>query len=77
MKKKLYLTILLLFFSLLVQAQNQKFSVKSFEPHPTDMTASSLEGKRIDQNNEVAALIKTATTETGFNFEAGALGVVL
>ena len=76
MKKNLYLTILLLFFGLLVQAQNQKFSVKSFDAAPMDMTASSLDGKRIDQNNEVAALIKIVTTETGFNFEAGALGVV-
>ena len=54
----------------------QTISVKSFQALPTDMTAGSLEGKRIDQNNEVCALIKIVTTQTGFIFEAGALGIV-
>lgn len=54
----------------------QDISVKSFQALPMDMTASSLEGKRIDQNNEVAALIKIVTSQTGFTFEAGALGIV-
>lgn len=54
----------------------QSISVKSFQPLVGDMTTTSAEGKRIDQNNEVAALIKIVTTETGFTFEAGALGIV-
>ena len=54
----------------------QSISVKSFQALPTDMTASSLEGKRIDQNGEVAALIKVMTTEKGFVFEGGSLGIV-
>ncbi len=54
----------------------QSISVKSFQALPTDMTASSLEGKRIDQNGDVAALIKVMTTEKGFVFEGGSLGIV-
>ncbi len=55
---------------------SQNISVKSFQPLPYDGTASSLEGKRIDQNGQVAALIKVMTTETGFVFEGGRLGIV-
>lgn len=40
------------------------------------MTASSIEGKRIDQNGDVAALIRVVTPEKGFVFEGGTLGVV-
>ena len=40
------------------------------------MTTTSAEGKRIDQNGEVAALIKVVTPETGFVFEGGTLGIV-
>lgn len=57
-------------------ASAQSITVKSFKPLPMDLTASSLEGKRIDQNGEVAALIKVVTTQTGFTFEGGTLGIV-
>ena len=68
---------LLSFLLLTVLAANtQNISVKSFRALPMDMTASSLEGKRIDQNGQVAALIKVMTTETGFVFEGGTLGIV-
>ena len=56
--------------------QAQSISVKSFRPLVGDMTTTSVEGKRIDQNGEVAALIKVMTTETGFVFEGGTLGIV-
>lgn len=72
--KKLSLLIIILSFGLLAQAQS--ISVKTFRALPTDMTASSLEGKRIDQNGDVAALIKVVTTQTGFTFEGGTLGIV-
>lgn len=72
--KKFCFTIFLLFFGLLALSQN--ISVKSFKALPMDMTASSLNGKRIDQNGDVAALIKIVTTETGFTFEGGTLGIV-
>lgn len=57
-------------------AQDNNIQVKSFRMLEGDMTTTSQEGKRLDQNNEVAALIKIVTTETGFTFEAGALGIV-
>ena len=72
--KKLFFTLFFVFFGLLIQAQS--ISVKSFQALPTDMTASSIEGKRIDQNGQVAALIKVVTNETGFVFEGGTLGIV-
>ena len=68
--------ILSLFFLSLYSASSQNISVKSFLPLPYDGAASSLNGKRIDQNGEVAALIKVVTTETGFTFEGGRLGIV-
>lgn len=57
-------------------AMAQSISVKSFKALPMDLTASSLEGKRIDQNGDVAALIKVVTNATGFVFEGGTLGIV-
>ena len=68
--------LLIFFFVSIYGGFAQSISVKSFQALPMDMSASSLEGKRIDQNGEVAALIKIVTTETGFTFEAGALGIV-
>ena len=61
---------------LTVGALAQNISVKSFQPLPMDMTATSLEGKRLDQNGKAAALLKVVTAETGFTFEGGKLGVV-
>ena len=73
MKKLAILTFLLFAFT---AAFAQSISVKSFKALPMDLTASSLEGKRVDQNGDVAALIKVVTTETGFVFEGGTLGIV-
>lgn len=73
MRKKLLFLLLLLSSSLLLDAQ---IMVKSFIALESDMTASSLEGRRVDQNGEKAALIKVVTTETGFVFEGGSLGIV-
>ena len=73
MKKLAILTFLLFAFT---AAFAQSISVKSFKALPMDLTASSLEGKRVDQNGYVAALIKVVTTETGFVFEGGTLGIV-
>ena len=73
MKRYCLLFLLLLpFFG----AMAQSISVKSFKALPMDLTASSLEGKRIDQNGDVAALIKVVTNATGFVFEGGTLGIV-
>lgn len=73
MKRFTLLALIVLSF---IAASAQSISVKSFKALPTDMTASSIDGKRIDQNGEVAALIKVVTNETGFVFEGGTLGIV-
>ena len=69
-------TLLIFFIVSICGAFAQNISVKSFKALPMDLTASSLEGKRIDQNGYVAALIKIVTSEMGFTFEAGTLGIV-
>jgi hypothetical protein len=72
-KKGLFLFLLLSAFSWL---HAQSITVKSFKALTNDMTAASRDGKRIDQNGDVAALIKVVTTQHGFTFEGGALGIV-
>ena len=78
MKKQTMKRYLLLsfFFLTFIGAFAQNISVKSFQALPMDMTASSLEGKKTDQNGNVAALIKVVTTEKDFSFEGGTLGIV-
>ena len=61
---------------MVIAASAQDITVKSFRALSMDMTASSLEGKRLDQNGQVTALIKVVTPETGFLFEGGTLGIV-
>ena len=74
MKLKTFFLFLLLGCCLAMSAQN--ITVKSFTALPDDNTATTAEGKRIDQNGDVAALIKMVTGESGLNFEGGALGIV-
>lgn len=69
-------TLLIFFIVSICGAFAQNISVKSFKALPMDLTASSLEWKRIDQSGYVAALIKVVTTETGFVFEGGTMGIV-
>lgn len=71
--RRLLPLLILLFMALGAMAQ---ISVKSFQPLPQDMTASSLEYKKKDQNGDVAAIIKIVTSETGFAFEGGTLGIL-
>jgi hypothetical protein len=54
----------------------QKISVSNFRLLETDLTANTPATMERDQNGEVAALIKVMTTETGFVFDGGALGIV-
>ena len=68
--------LLLSAFVLLFVGAFAQISVESFNPLPDDLTASSPEGKRIDQSGELAALIKIVTIETEFAFEGGTLGIV-
>ena len=55
---------------------SQTISVSSFKLLGTDLTANTAGTMELDQNGETAALIKVVTTQTGFTFDGGALGVV-
>ncbi|MBQ8423910.1 MAG: SUMF1/EgtB/PvdO family nonheme iron enzyme [Coprobacter sp.] len=55
----------------------QELAVESFRLLENEISANIAgPNRRIDQNGEVAALIKVQTTETGFVFEGGLLGIV-
>ena len=74
MKKLLLLfTVLLGICAIQVNAQN--IAVQSFELSPTDLTANTPGTMVKDQNGEVCALIKLETTQKGFTFDVGVLGV--
>ena len=63
-----------IFFSTILSAQN--IAVKSFSLLENDLTAN-IEGTTVyDQNGEKCALIKIETTQRGFTFDVGILGVV-
>ena len=73
MLKRIYVICLCLFCALAVRSQN--VSVASFKMDENDITAN-MEGTMVyDQNGEKCALIRIQTTQTGFTFDVGALGV--
>ena len=72
MKKTVPLT---LFFFAVLSASGQ-IAVESFRLLETDLTANIQGTMEIDQNGEVAALIKVVTTQEGFTFDNGMLGIV-
>ena len=74
MKKRSIL--LLLFAFCLLAGKAQDISVKSFELLPNDLTAIINGTMENDQNGEVAALIKVITSEKGFVFDGGMMGIV-
>ena len=55
-------------------AQNMK--VLQFRELTNDLTANLYGTSKTDDNGEVAALIKIVTTEKGFTFDGGSLGIV-
>lgn len=67
------LTTILLLFGILTYAQN--ISVSDFRLDEMDQTANLQGTTVLDQNGEKCALIKIITTETGFSFDVGSLGV--
>lgn len=73
MKHLLSLTLLIL-TSLVATAQTM--SVVEFKPDESDLTANTAGTIVLDQNGDKCALIKIETTEFGFSFDAGSLGVV-
>lgn len=52
-----------------------QISVASFQLLENDMTANTAGTMKKDQNGKTCALIKVVTSETGFNFDVGMLGV--
>ena len=53
----------------------QNISVSSFKLLDSDLTANTTGTMERDQNGEVAALIKVVTSEQGFAFDGGMVGV--
>ncbi len=71
--KRLLSLLTVFLFALASMAQN--LAVTSFELLETDLTAN-LEGTTVlDQNGQKCALIRILTTQKGFSFDVGSLGV--
>lgn len=69
------LVILLCFCcSIVLRAQNN-IGITSFKLLPNDLAANTNGTEVLDQNGEKTALIKVVTTQTGFTFEGGAMGI--
>ena len=73
MNKRLH--ILLVFAWCLLAASAQNINVASFKLLPNDLTANTHGTMERDQNGEVAALIKVVTSEQGFTFDGGMVGI--
>jgi hypothetical protein len=58
------------------QSSSSEIKVVSFKLLETDLTANTRGTERMDQNAEKAALIKIVTSEKGFSFDGGSLGIV-
>ena len=68
--------ILMLILLLPLRVFSQEISVDSFRALENDLTANTFGTTEYDQNGEPAALIKVVTTESGFVFNGGMLGIV-
>lgn len=71
---KKYLLLLMLVLSTCTTLYSQ-ISVKSFEMLDTDLDANTYYPKK-DYNGKTCAIIKIFTTQTGFSFDNGSLGIV-
>ena len=71
-----YCLLTILFVTSIFTATAQKMSVESFELLETDITAITGSTMKLDQNGDKCALIKIQTTQKGFMFDVGTLGVV-
>lgn len=74
MFKKIFLSLAFLLIAVALGAQS--LSVESFRLLDNDLTANTAGAMKRDQNGDVAALIRIVTTETGFTFEVGSMGIV-
>lgn len=73
---KKILSILILALASIVGVQAQELAVQSFVLAETDLTANTPGTMVQDQNGNVCALIKVETTQKGFTFDVGVLGVM-
>ena len=72
--KRVLTIIIMLVCTLMTKAQG--IDVSSFKLLVNDLDANTTGTMEKDQNGDVAALIKVVTTQTGFTFDGGALGIV-
>ena len=72
--RHIFILLLALFAALSAKAQNN-IAVASFRLLDTDLTANLQGTSRIDQNGHTCALIKVVTTQTGFTFDVGIMGI--
>ncbi|MBO5979421.1 MAG: PEGA domain-containing protein, partial [Bacteroidales bacterium] len=75
MKKLAYIVVSMLFCILQLPSHAQNLSVESFVLAETDLTANTPGTMYKDQNGEICALIKVETTQKGFTFDVGVMGV--
>ena len=75
MKKYILATVLLLLSAFSLRAQD-KIAVSEFYLNVHDQTANMEKTMKRDQNGNVCALIKIQTTQKGFSFDVGVLGIV-
>jgi len=73
MKKVLFFFLGVIY---VITCHSQSISVSSFKLLESDLTANTAGTMEQDQNGETAALIKVVTTQTGFTFDGGSLGIV-
>ena len=72
--KCILLILTLLMLSPMMMAQS--LSVTDFKARENDLTANTYGTMERDQNGEVAALIRVQTTQQGFVFSGGMMGIV-
>ena len=73
---KRFTASLLLLLACVLVMQAQSLAVQSFRLDEADLTANTTGTIVIDQNGQKCALVKVETTQQGFSFDVGSLGVV-
>jgi len=68
--------IFTLFIAFPIFAIAQNITVSDFYLNESDLTAINEATKVVDDNNEVCALIRIQTTQKGFSFDGGTIGIV-
>ena len=73
-KKYIFIFLMALFATICAKAQNS-IGVASFRLAETDLDANTHGTQVLDQNGHTCALIKVETTQTGFAFDVGMMGI--